>query len=234
MKKYVVFLMVIVGLFLVVMPANAGVIYSNDFENLSDLLTEWSYSSTNTTPGTAEHPSDRFLGEFGSSGQISDNVMLTLSGLPVHTMLTITFDLYCLKSWDGNGNTIGTGPDEWDLRVFDGPILLHSTFSNEDSYNHQAFPDAFPGGVYTAGTGALEVDTLGYSFQLLGDSVYRLNFIFPHSLSSVIFEFSSDLTVSNSTNDETWGIDNVVVTPEPATVLLLGLGGLVLRRKHRA
>jgi hypothetical protein len=30
------------------------------------------------------------------------------------------------------------------------------------------------------------------------------------------------------------GYDNVVVTPEPATMLLLGLGGLVLRRRKRA
>ena len=30
--------------------------------------------------------------------------------------------------------------------------------------------------------------------------------------------------------DETWGLDNVSVTPEPATLFLLGLGGVMLRR----
>jgi len=207
------------------------IIYSNDFEDISDPLTEWSSSSIDITPGTIEHPSDRFLGEFGSSGQVSDTVRLTLSDLPVHVTLTIAFDLYCLKSWDGNGDEAGTGPDEWDLRVIDGTVLLHTTFSNEDSYNHQAFPDAYPGGEHTAGTGAWQVDKLGYSDQLLGDSVYRFSFPFTHSTSSIVFEFSSDLTVSNPTNDETWGLGNVAVTPEPGTVLLLGLGGLLLRRK---
>ena len=34
-----------------------------DFENTSDPLTEWPNTSTDTTPGTAEHPEDRFLGQ---------------------------------------------------------------------------------------------------------------------------------------------------------------------------
>jgi len=31
--------------------------------------------------------------------------------------------------------------------------------------------------------------------------------------------------------DERWGLDNILIMPEPATLFLLGLGGLILRRR---
>lgn len=207
-------------------PVCGEVVYFNDFEDAADPLTDWSYTDTNITPGTSQHPTDTFLGPFGSSGQDTDNVTLTLNIPQPHNYVTVSFDLYCMGSWDGNGDTAGTGPDEWDLRIVGGQVLLHTTFSNEDYYNHQAYPDSYPGGINPAGTGAAEIDTLGISYQLLGDSVYHFSFTFPHSVSTLVLEFSSYLTVSNLTNDENWGLDNVTVEicePADPTELLMDL-----------
>ena len=107
------------------------------------------------------------------------------------------------QSWDGNDNTYG--PDIWDLSVQDGPTLLHTTFSKGQ---RQAYPDTYPGGDHPARTGALENNSLGYSFY--GDSVYHLSFTFPHSANSLVLVFSA--SGLQGLGDESWGLDNVNVS----------------------
>jgi hypothetical protein len=185
---------------------------------------EWSNSSTDVTPSGGR----RFLGQF-----TNDTVRLTLDNLPAHTQAVLSFDLFILKTWDGNDNVFG--PDHWGLRVVGGNTLLDTTFSQYDSLK-QAYPDWYPGGNHPAHTGAAEINTLGYTFRD-GDSVYNLSFAFPHSGSSLAFEFwGSGL---QSMDDESWGLDNVSVNavPEPATMQLLvgaAIAGLLFRlRKTR-
>ncbi|MBI1923618.1 leucine-rich repeat domain-containing protein [Candidatus Poribacteria bacterium] len=146
---------------------------------------------TDTTPVGAR----RFLGQFGNG-----TVRLTLTNLPPHTSVTVSLDLFIIQSWDGNDTTYG--PDIWELNVTDGPTLLHTTFSVGF---WQAYPDAYPGGDHPARTGAAENDTLGYT----GDSVYQLNFTFPHTASSLALNFSA--FGLQSLGDESWGLDNVAV-----------------------
>lgn len=63
------------------------------------------------------------------------------------------------------------------------------------------------------------MSTLGYEF---GDTVYRLRFTFPHSDSSVQFNFSG--IGLQEIEDESWGLDNVRVRVSPAvTPCTLGL-----------
>ncbi|MEM1097322.1 MAG: PEP-CTERM sorting domain-containing protein [Planctomycetota bacterium] len=45
---------------------------------------------------------------------------------------------------------------------------------------------------------------------------------------------SFNLRASNSSNDETILIDNLVIVPEPATAFLVGLGGLAMLRRRSA
>jgi hypothetical protein len=202
---------------------NAGVFYSNDFE--SAVGPEWSNTSTDLTPVGNR----RFLGQFGN-----DIVSLSLHNLPAHEEVTVSFDLFVIRSWDGIGNLTG-GPDVWELGVANGLILLnqtllHTTFSNtEEVGNLQSYPDFHPGGVYPGGTGAAEKDTLGYN--LYGDSVYALSYTFSHSNSSLSLYFLA--YGLQELSDESWGIDNVTVIPEPATICLLGLGALSLLRRKR-
>jgi hypothetical protein len=99
------------------------VIYVNDFEATTAPLTEWSMPLTDTTPTGAR----RFLGQFGNDG-----VVLTLHDLPIHTGITLSFDLFILQQWDGT-KFEGLAeeefvsfdvPDTWEVRVIDGPTLL--------------------------------------------------------------------------------------------------------------
>ena len=145
------------------------VVYSNDFEG--DIGPEWSSKLTSVTPAGAR----RFLGQFGN-----DVVQLSLSDLPSHSNVTVSFDLFVIGSWDGNGNYC-CGPDVWKLSINDGPVLLHTTFSNTGGEgNRQAYPDMYPGGDHPARSGATENFTLGYPRygSEWGDAVYHLDYTF--------------------------------------------------------
>jgi len=154
------------------------VVYRNDFEiGAGD---EWTISTTNRTP-----TGRGFLGEFGNTP-----TCLNLQNLPSHSRATVVFDLYIIRSWDGNQITRLAswlpslqapshliGPDEWWIKV-DGLTLLNTSFTNWDALGfHQAYPDAYPGGDHPARTEAVENNTLGYYYGTFKmDSVYRLDF----------------------------------------------------------
>ncbi|MBU0576935.1 fibronectin type III domain-containing protein, partial [Patescibacteria group bacterium] len=174
----------------VVLP-EAQVVYSNDFERV--VGSEWSNTKTDITPSGR-----RFLGQFGNG-----TVSLGLDELPSHMKVKVSFDLFILKSWDGRYH--GYGPDIWDLSVDGSSTLLHTTFSVTNDL--QTYPDAYPGNDHLRGTGSAEFKTLGYSYY--GDSVYHLNFIFPHAESSLTLSFSG--SGLQGTGDESWGLDNVIV-----------------------
>jgi hypothetical protein len=215
---------------ILIFPAAAQVVYFNNFEN--GVGSEWSDSSTDITPvGNRQ-----FLGQFGN-----ETVALTLNNLPAHTEVTISFDLFIIRSWSGNE------PDIWNLNVSNGPILLHTTFNNHDPHifnspTPQAYPDNYPDGSHPSFTGASEINALGYTFlcepspgdgvvDLPMDTVYELSFIFPHFASELVLNFSgAELAGLASAS---WGLDNVTVEaiPEPSTLLLIGLGAVMVRKR---
>jgi hypothetical protein len=171
------------------------VVYANDFEGT--IGTEWSVPQMiSTTPVGGR----KFLGEFANAV-----ASLRLANLPVHTQLSVSFDLFILKSWDGNRTDFG--PDTFQLYVEGGPTLIRSTFS---TYTAQSYPgaltDSFP-----ANTGAVEINTLGYTHPNLGpaDAVYRLTTTFNHTAPGVTLHFSG--ANLQEIGDESWGLDNVRV-----------------------
>ncbi|NQT11659.1 MAG: tandem-95 repeat protein, partial [Planctomycetes bacterium] len=156
---------------------------------------DWSDTTTSVTP-----VGDRaFLGEFGN-----EEVFLSLNDLPSHELVTVEFDLYVLKSWDGN--RAANGPDIWSLDVDGATTLLNTTFRNAPSYS-QAFPDDYGSGSHPPRTGAVENNTLGYGLH--GDSVYSLTFQFDHSADALQLRFSS--SGGEGIDNESWGLDNVRV-----------------------
>jgi hypothetical protein len=186
--------------------------YSHNFEGA--VGTEWSSASTDITPSGR-----RFLGQFGN-----ETVTLTLACLPAHASVSVSFDLFLIRSWDGNvvfnpAEGIEVGPDVWDVSVAGGPTLLHTTFANWTWSNYrQAYPGTFPGGDYAPRTGAAENNSLGYevryeasSFPL--DSVYHLTLNFPHTAGSLGMNFSA--AGLQILSDESWGLDNVEVRFTP-------------------
>ena len=173
-----------------------------------------------TSPG-----SRKFLGEFGM-----ETTTLTLDSLPTHASLTLSFDLFVLKSWDGSrylhpANNLPTGPDIFKLNVAGASTpLFYSSFTNIGPHYAfpQSYPDTYPSAEHAAETGADEVKTLGYWY---GDSVYHLSFEILHTADSISLEFTGIFDEHNIP-DESWGVDNVEVTsviPEPSSLIIFGV-----------
>jgi hypothetical protein len=139
---------------------------------------------------------------------VEETVTLTLRDLKPHTFATVAFDLYLLKSWDGNNRTYG--PDRWRLRVQDGPALLDTTFSNNPKTGADLSQQNYPAANSPRQSGAASVNTLGYTFY--GDSIYHFSFNFPHAAGTLVLNFSSSLFEGKGTEDESWGLDNVRVS----------------------
>lgn len=183
-------------------PAQADelvTVYASGFDGAAGA--EWSNTTVSTTPTGRQ-----FLGRFaGESATLS----VPDAGIPAGTAITVAFDLFVIDSWDGNGDYC-CGPDTFGLRA-NGDELLMTTFSNTGwAGNLQAYPDAFPGGSHPAYTGAAEVNSLGYDFS----SAYRIERSFVHEGGPLSIEFVGDS--NQELWDESWGLDNVVVTAERA------------------
>jgi len=190
-------------------PSQDRTVYFNNFEGT--VGSEWNITTTDVTPVGNR----RFLGQFGN-----DTVTLSLNNLPAHRAVTVSFDLFILKSWDGNNND--TGPDIWRLGA-GGQFFLNTTFSNV-GYD-QAYPGGYPGGSFPSYTGAQEIDTLGYTYY--GDSVYLLRFTIPHTANNLALQLSA--SGLQEIKDESWGLDNVLVTVDSLAASPCGLDLLLLQ-----
>lgn len=185
-----------------------AVVYQTGFEpDEDDIGTEWS----NTTTAVTETGDRTFLGEFGT-----ETVTLTIPAADIPagtTALTISFELFVIRSWDGNHGGGGSGPDRWSLTLGSGLCLLDTTFSNNvpnTAFAGQAYPGVFGTGQFDPHTGTAEVNTLGFTFGgEMMDSVYRPRFTFSYTGGDVVLHFAGALTTPGS--DESWGLDNVEV-----------------------
>ena len=204
-----------------VIAQSADVVYFNDFEAAAG--PEWSHARRSMVP-SGTYPGRGFLGDFGCADyqdadgpqaddcRAADVVTLSLAGLPAHDDITITFDLFLIRTWDGNplGAGQGTAPDVFNLSVSGGPTLLNASFAVHPFRPYQSYPAAYPTDGSAAPnnarhTGALETDALGYDM----DAVYRLTFTLAHSQPTITFRFTApDL---QALQDESWGLDNVEV-----------------------
>jgi hypothetical protein len=178
-------------------------LYANNFDG--DVGTEWSPNTTAVTPVGGR----RFLGQFGAQG-----VTLTLNNLRLHGYIWLSCDLFIIGSWDGNYVSPGTGPDIWDLSAEDGTTVVHTTFNTHTfASQYQAFPDFYPGGQHPSNTGAIEVNTLGYSCSgSCTNAVYHLDLLFVHRSHSMVLTFSG-LGLESLAN-ESWGLDNLTIQIE--------------------
>lgn len=222
--------------------AQAAQVYSNSFNATpGTAYPEWSssiisYASTANPPGAGTLPApaitntaspnnaQRFLGEFGgppigipgdrgyNHTRVDQTINLSLSNLPAHSALHLAFDLYLLKSWDGNSPAYG--PDRFVLSVAGGPVLLDTTLSNNPKTNTDGSFQNYPATNSPPWSGAFASNTLGYS-GFFHDSIYRLQYTFAHTGGNVTLKFSSSLFEGKGTADESWGLDNVIVTTVP-------------------
>ncbi len=185
--------------------------YCNDFE--SGAGSEWNNAVISVSPN-----GQVFLGDFSN-----ETTTLNLVDLPVHTQLRFVFDLYIIRSWDGNeiytdNYGVKAGPDRWRIDI-DGQELKETSFSNMVSQNFkQSYPADYPFGDYLAQTTADEVNSLGYTYNNLAmDSVYRFNSIINHNQED--FSLSLSAFGLQPKSDESWGIDNICIEVSYSSLL---------------
>jgi len=145
-------------------------VYTNEF-SVAGPQPNLDYSVT-----TSNRDAGRFLGKFYSGRQ---NVTLTLTNLPPHSYVTVSFDALIAMTWDGNGRGyINTndlpsyipdnGPDIFKVTA-DGNTMVHTTFASHDLdfYRLQSYPGTYPQDYsYRPGEGAVCVDCCGAKWDL--------------------------------------------------------------------
>jgi hypothetical protein len=142
----------------------------------------------------------------------------------------VSYDLYIIGSWDGDGKQSGKqfGVDIWENSIAcssTGPsvlTLIRTTFSNQKAVQ-QSYPNNYGtgGGNNKAGAGAYAADALGYKldptsntpvFQSYGDTWYKLHFSGANPCgpgSAIFLRWSVPNATLQSNYDESWGVDNV-------------------------
>lgn len=226
------------------MPAQAALIYSNDFSSGS--VAGWSTTSTAYPLSTRTSNGETYLASSNTTyGFGNQTVSLTLTGLSVGSSATIDFDLYVIGSWDGNGNYATANPteawcqpDNWEVKV-NGQQEIYTNIAHYTVNGQtQAYPSSFGSGASNpARTGATATNHLGYGTGYYGDSTYHFSILADDITSSTLtIAFTS--YQSEGVYNEGWGLDNVKVStssvPVPPSVLLLapGLIGLVTIRRR--
>lgn len=240
MKKILCLLSVVASL---VTSYSQTMVYTNDFES-GPPFTGWDINNFSSNPKTG-----KYLGKIVNNEKGNQQAVLSLDNMPAHSYVTVEFDFFVFGTWDGNGKSYNDlpldNPDWYDANCSDilkitaeGNILVHTSFSNHDVsfYRYQSYPGTYPQDSYRAGTGAVEVNTLGMNWnldwlkdkvadaRLIKDATYHFKLTFPSTSSwtDIVFQtFNTDSTYNaeawiNNT-DEWWGIDNisVVVSDDP-------------------
>jgi len=188
---------------LVSLQAHASIIYETDFE--SGAGAEWSSSSVSSAGVFTS-----FAGRYGNSA-------LTLGlGTNAGADYTVTFDLYLFDSWDGDHKSWGS--DRFGVMI-DGQTIFQESFSN-----FLDRPDWAP-----SYAGLPDEGGSNLAFSSWDDSIYR-NMQFSFSAAGDATEVSFFATGLQGLNDESWGLDNVVVqtVPSPAPMGVVGAGALAL------
>jgi hypothetical protein len=181
-----------------------GTVYFNDFESPTP-NSEWSNARVSTGPYNGE----RHLGRFSNQ-----TTRLSIAGLPDHERVLLTFDLYIIASWDGNGGSGNPGPDRLAIQVVGSPTLVDSTFSGISSESdRRGLRQSYPGSYlsqYRCGTGQIAWVPFNYPYQwggTAGASLYPMSFELEHSSESIEVVFRA--WGLQGIDDESWGIDNI-------------------------
>lgn len=214
----------------IVVPCAAGasadstIVYQNNFETPGG-LEAWSNQTTSVTPlGNRS-----FLGEFSN-----ETVTLTVTDLPQHDSLRVQFSLYLIRTWDGN---TWPGPDRWGMNV-DSQSVVDTTFtvSEPGNWRTQSYPMPFMEGNFPQRTGANEYNSLGYTWKGVPvDAVWEFDFTVEHieDMAEISFWASGLQPI----HDESWGMDNFVVSvssvPAPGILALSSGLGLLMARRRR-
>ena len=192
----------------------------------ADELTDGGFGISSPPITAAYNGSTHFLGR-------EDNTSLFLIVPNPGSTFSLTFDLYIVGSWDGQGKQAqhgAFGQDIWRAAIRCGSasaapsrILLETDFSNQLTVQ-QSYPDwATQKGGKKAGTGSYAQDLLGFrfdpsthtpQFRSFGDTEYHMSFSGTNPCAAgetAFFTFTVPDAGLQSNYDESWGLDNVVI-----------------------
>lgn len=164
-------------------------------------------------------------------GSPSSLTTLTLSDLPVHTSVNLSFLLATLESWDGSGTNVFQG-DFFNVVIGDG-VTNHLIFS-ETFGRPEAGPQSYvppPGVLLSTGTdlGSFGIVATDSAYNMGVDATFQN---VAHTSSTLVVSWFANGPGYQGGTDESWAIDNVRVTvnsvPEPETAFLLLNGLLIL------
>jgi len=150
-----------------------------------------------------------FGGDFLRNTSVPEaKTTLTLTGLPPHTSISLSFLLATIASWDGIGCFAGV-TDGFNVSV-DGTTIFSEVFENS---NCGAQTYAPPVGVELARRASLGFNT---ALVYYGDSAYDMGLDptfqnIPHTSSTLMIEWFTSGGGWQGGTDESWAIDNVQV-----------------------
>jgi hypothetical protein len=181
---------------------------------------------------------NQFGGQFlrnatGSVSVAQTPTTLTLTGLPVHSTLTLRFLLAAIDTWDGDFSAPGAPvPDYFNVTV-DGGSVFRQTLSNYRDNVQQSYTP--PPGVQLLSRPFPELGwqvrpTNGGGFPDFGDAAYNLGADpafanIPHTASSVTIRWFADGSGWQGGDDESWAIDRVAVSVNSDSVLAVPFAG---------
>lgn len=206
------------------------------FEDFGTASTSSSWAVDNLTDGTFTTSSPPVTAAYNGSTHFmgrEDNTALFLIVPNAGTKYSLSFDLYIIGSWDGQGQQAQHGvfgQDLWRASIRCGSpeaapaqILLETDFSNQLTVQ-QSYPNsATQKGGSKAGTDSYAQDLLGFRFdpsvntplfRSFGDTEYHLSFSGVNPCAAgqtVYFTFIVPDAGLQSNYDESWGLDNVVI-----------------------
>ena len=192
----------------------AGTVYESDFE--TGVGDEWSGGQQVTPPSQSTH----FLGALPRHVVQQENhaheiLTLRLHDLPAHNRLRLSFDMYVIGSWDGEG-IAGDGSDADIFTVDHLPVamLLNTTFTNRPGVLTTRAADEPGVATWPAHEQTLtRQNSLGYSGD--GDSTHHFEILFDHDTRDLLLTFHAYLRFgADGNDDESWGLDNVVIRAE--------------------
>lgn len=192
----------------------------------ADELTDGSFGISSPPVTAAYNGSTHFMGR-------ADNTSLFLIVPNAGSKYSLSYDLYIIGSWDGQGQQAQNGAfgqDIWRTAIRCGSasaapskILLETDFSNQETVQ-QSYPGwATQKGGAKAGTGSYGKDLLGFRndpsvntpvFRSYGDIEYHLSFSGVNPCAAgqtAFFTFTVPNANLQSNYDESWGLDNVVI-----------------------
>lgn len=209
----------------------------NDSYNFEGVSTASANTSIGTAlqpgiSGTADAPAviaspngyTHFVGRFDNT-----RTTLTINVAAGYPRYDLAFDFYTIGSWDGRGKQAQQGSflaNVFDLSYVCGtaaPVSMFTTsFSNQLTVQ-QDYPNSYLQGGFKAATGSYATDLLGYkdypqisntpTFRSFGDVEYTIKSsgVNPCGTGAVSFVISTSNPTQQSTFDESWGVDNIVI-----------------------